>query len=64
MSRRRAIGFWVLGAICIFIGCILAGSLELTADITTGLIIAYIISFLLILVGGMFWISVSIAQFE
>lgn len=65
MSRERSIGFWALGSFCIFIGCVLAGALiEPGNEITAEVAIGYIMSFLLILVGGMFWISVAISHFE
>lgn len=66
MADNRAIGFWVIGTVCVFFGSLIAGSVEpsaLGARIES-VILAYIISFVLILVGGMFWISVSATMHE
>ena len=66
MTTNRVIGFWVIGAICIFFGSLIAGSVEPSALGATAesVILAYIISFILILVGGMFWITVAAAVHE
>ena len=66
MADPRSIAFWIIGAICIFIGALIAGSVETTVlgATTTSVAMAYIISFVLILLGGMFWISTAIIQVE
>lgn len=66
MTSNRAIGFWVVGAVCVFLGALIAGAVDpsvLGATMATTFI-AYIISFVMILIGGMFWISVATAIHE
>ncbi len=57
----RAVGFWIVGALFIFLGAMIAGSVEpyAYAATTSGVVISYIIAFVLILIGGMFWISAA-----
>ena len=66
MADPRSISFWIIGAICIFIGCLIAGSVETSVlgASTTSVAMAYIVAFVLILLGGMFWISTAIIQVE
>jgi len=66
MSSTRSIGFWFIGTICIFFGAMIAGSVEAEALGATfwSVILAYIISFVLILLGGMFWITVAVLREE
>ena len=66
MADPRSIAFWIIGAICIFIGVLIAGNVETTVlgATTTSIAMAYIISFVLILIGGMFWVSTAIIQVE
>ena len=61
MPISRSIYFWITGTICIFFGAILAGKVDpYVLGASPALVaIAYIISFILILVGGMFWISIA-----
>ena len=61
MTSNQALGFWIVGAVCVFLGAVMAGSVEPTVLGATfsGVLIAYIIAFILILIGGMFWISIS-----
>ena len=66
MSRERSIGFWVLGSICILFGAMFAGATaagwtEVSALSTA---LGSFLAFFLILIGGMFWITVAIAHFE
>ncbi len=58
-TEKRMIIYWITGSLLIFLGVILGGSIDPSALGTTtlGTVISYIISFLLILFGGMFWIS-------
>jgi len=54
--------FWVLGTICILFGSMIAGHLEKglgVDDLSYSL--ALLIAFVLILLGGLLWISVAIA---
>jgi len=66
MADPRTIGFWFIGAICVFFGSLIAGSVDPAAlgATTFSVAIAYIIAFILILLGGMFWISTAIIQVE
>lgn len=66
MVDARTIGFWILGSICIFVGSLIAGSVEpsVLGATTISVVIAYLLSFILILLGGMFWISTAIAHVE
>jgi len=66
MADPRTITFWFIGAICVFTGALIAGSVEpsVLGTTTTSIAVAYIIAFVLILLGGMFWISTAIIQVE
>lgn len=66
MTTGRAIGFWIVGSVCVFFGALIAGAVEPSALGATfeTVALAYIIAFVLILVGGMFWISVAAAVHE
>jgi hypothetical protein len=66
MADPRTLTFWIIGAICVFVGSLIAGSVDPSVlGATTGsVIISYVISFILILIGGMFWISTAIIQAE
>jgi predicted MFS family arabinose efflux permease len=60
-NRRKAL-LWLLGGICIFFGSMLAGNLKKSLGVTdVGYFLASFISLLLILLGGLMWISVAIA---
>jgi len=61
----KIITFWILGAICILFGSMIAGHLEKTLGVTElGYFLALLVSFVLFLIGGLFWISVAIAVRE
>lgn len=66
MANSRAIIFWLIGAICMFIGSLVAGTVDpsVLGATTSSVIISYTISFILILLGGMFWISTAVMQGE
>lgn len=66
MTSRKAVLFWFIGAICVFFGALIAGNVEpeILGATTESVMLAYIISFVLILIGGMFWISGSIVEIE
>jgi len=66
MANSRAIIFWLIGAICMFIGSLVAGTVDpsVLGATTSSVIISYTISFVLILLGGMFWISTAVMQGE
>lgn len=56
------VSFWVLGALCMLFGSMIAGHLEKTLGVTEfGYALAITIAFILFLLGSLLWISVSIA---
>jgi len=58
-------GFWIIGAVAIFLGSMISGKLEYTLGTSDfGIVIAFLISLLLFLLGGLLWISVAIAVKE
>jgi len=65
MADTRTIVFWLTGTICVFFGALIAGSVEPVIGSSTGsIIMAYALAFILVLLGGMFWISTAIMQTE
>lgn len=66
MADLRSLIFWFIGAICVFIGALIAGNIDpsVLGSTTTSVAVSYIISFVLILIGSMFWISTAIIQVE
>ncbi|NIO44168.1 MAG: hypothetical protein GTN36_01265 [Candidatus Aenigmarchaeota archaeon] len=65
MADIRTIIFWLIGTVCLFFGALIAGAVEPTiGSTTTSIMMAYALSFILILLGGMFWISTAILQAE
>jgi len=66
MVNWRSVIFWFVGSLSVFFGALIAGNIDPSAlGATTGSItLAYIISFILILIGGVFWIATSIAHIE
>jgi len=66
MTDWRAVSFWVVGAVLVFFGSLIAGSVDPSAlgSTTLSVAFAYIIALVLILVGGMFWISTAVMQIE
>jgi len=63
MKRNwKIVAFWVLGAICLLLGSMISGHLEKDIGVTdASYFIALLFSFILFLLGGLLWISVSIA---
>ncbi len=61
MMKKRAVGFWVLGALCIFFAMFLVSGVQ---SGESSAIMAYLISFVLVLIGGMFWISVGAIEVD
>ncbi len=54
--------FWVLGTVCILFGSMIAGHLEKGLGVDDlSYFLALLIAFILILLGGLLWISVAIA---
>lgn len=57
--------FWIVGALALFFGSMIAGKLESTLGTDDlGLLIAFLVSIVLFLLGGLLWISVAIAVKE
>lgn len=55
--------FWVLGAVCMMLGSMIAGRLESGIGVTgASYTIALAFSFILFLLGGLLWIAVAIAM--
>lgn len=63
MAKRnwKVAGLWVLGAICLLFGSIIAGGLGAGNFNDAGASLALLIAFVLFLLGGLLWISVSVA---
>lgn len=58
----KVILFWLLGAMCITFATMITGNLEMGPGVTeSSFLFALGIAFLLFLIGGLFWISVSVA---
>ena len=65
MADVRTIVFWLIGTVCLFFGALIAGSVApVTGSTTISIMMAYALAFILILLGGMFWISTAILQTE
>ena len=65
MADIRTIVFWLIGTVCVFFGSLIAGSVEPAVGSTdASIMMAYSLAFILILLGGMFWISTAILQAE
>ncbi len=66
MTNNRALAFWVIGAVCIFFGALIAGNIEpeVLGATTGSVILSFLVSFILILVGGMFWITTAVVHVE
>jgi flagellar motor component MotA len=63
MADLRTIIFWLIGTICIFFGTLISGSVEpVVGSTAVSIVMAYGLSFILIMLGGMFWISTAIMQ--
>lgn len=62
----RAILFWLIGSFLIFFGVLIVGNIDPTVlgANTASVVISYIIGFILIFVGGMFWISTAVIESE
>jgi len=66
MTNTRSMAFWIVGSFCLFFGVLIAGNIEPGAlgASAESVIIAYIISFILITLGGMFWITTAVAHLQ
>lgn len=61
VSHLKANIFWVLGTISVFLGARIAGTVERSTlgVTTTSFYLALAVAFILILIGGLLWISVA-----
>ena len=61
MTSSKDLLFWIIGGICLFLGVLIVSSVDISAlGVTTlSATIAYVIGFILILVAGMFWVSIG-----
>ena len=58
----KMVFFWVLGTVCVLFGSMIAGHLEKTLGVDDlSYVLALFVAFVLILLGGLLWISVAIA---
>ncbi len=54
-------GLWIIGALLITFGALLLGNVEWVEGTTQfGFIVSIVLAFLLVLLGGMFWISAAV----
>lgn len=54
-------GLWILGALVLLVGSMIAGNLEWVEGTTqASFVLSVIIAFVLILVAGMLWISAAV----
>lgn len=63
MPKRnwKMVSFWILGALCILLGAMIAGNAE--KSLGTGdsaFFTALLVAFVLMLLGGILWISVAV----
>ena len=64
MARRnlKMVLFWIIGSMSILIGSMIAGNVERTLGTDeTGFGTAVFIAFILIMLGGLLWITVAVA---
>lgn len=62
MNKWKIATFWVLGAVMIMFGSMIAGRLERGLGVSdVSFTIALILSFMSFLLGGLLWISVGLA---
>ncbi|MBU3905144.1 MAG: hypothetical protein KJ906_03285 [Nanoarchaeota archaeon] len=66
MTNNRALAFWAIGTLCIFFGILIGGNIEpeVLGASTISIVLSYIISFILIMIGGMFWITTAVVHVE
>lgn len=57
------VAFWLIGSILIFFGSMIAGKIERELGVTEeAFLFAFFFSLILIMVGGLFWILVSVSM--
>ena len=58
----KTVLLWIFGSIAIFLGSMIAGRLDFGLGVNEpGFILALVISIMLLMIGGLLWISVAIA---
>lgn len=58
----KTVILWIFGSIAIFLGSMIAGKLDLISGVSEiGFVLAVVISIMLLMIGGLLWISVAIA---
>lgn len=61
----KVVILWVLGAVCILVGSLIAGNAEAGMGTSTeSFIISLVIALMFFLLGGIFWVSVAVAMKE
>lgn len=59
---KRAVLLWIMGSILILIGAMIGGKVEMNLGITLeAYLVAVLIALILIMIGGLLWISISVA---
>jgi membrane protein YdbS with pleckstrin-like domain len=54
-------GFWAIGSICLLLGSMIAGNLAwIEGTTTSSYILSLVISLILLLTAGLFWISAAV----
>ena len=54
-------GLWIIGAICLLLGSMIAGNIAWVEGTTTSsYILSLLIAFILLLSAGVFWISAAV----
>ena len=54
-------GLWIIGAICLMLGAMIAGNITWVEGTTTSsYILSLLIAFILLLSAGVFWISAAV----
>ena len=54
-------GLWIIGTVLITFGSLILGNIEWVEGTTrAGFVVSLVLAFLLVLLGGMFWISAAV----
>ena len=62
LRNWKTVILWILGAVSIFLGSMIAGRLDFFQGVNEiGFLLALAISLMLFLIGGLLWISVALA---
>ncbi len=58
----KAPAFWLIGSVCMLFGAMIAGSLQRSLGVSeSSFLIGMLTALLLFMLGGIFWITVSVA---